>query len=211
MKYALFFLLLLAGCARRPATTPRRPKSEPIGVVLPRGDKEFVRVNSDNPAENGPSRRLDSVVVAPHRSVLDKLLGRTPASKAASSLPVKVGKKSTVSIYYGPATVSTTTVGKKATAATAEGAVAIATEKKAGPVVLADSGATVQVAASQKGPAAAAGRDATATTIKPPTPWLKYGLWLVGIGTGYWLLFGGGGAVLLALWRRNKPNTDNQA
>lgn len=119
-------------------------------------------------------------------------------------------KGCTIVYSAGPATVTTTTVGKKATAATAEGAVAVAAEKKAGPVVLADSGAVVQVAASHKGPAAAAGRDATATTIKPPTPWLKYGLWAAGALAGYWLIFGGGGALVLALFRRNK-STDTQS
>lgn len=214
---AAILAFALASCGTHRKLAPAAPpQSEPIGLDTPPPaprDKEFVRVNSDNPAENGPSRRLDSIVVAPHRSLLDKVFGRKPKPYVADNHVGNIGKKSTVSIYYGPATVSTTTVGKKATAATAEGATATAIGKAKGPTAIGDS-ATAQdfTKQGQRGGAAAsgAGATATATTIKPPTPWLKYGLWALGAVGGYWLLFGGGGAVLLALWRRNK-STSNQA
>lgn len=211
MKYlALACALLLGSCARhKPSPAPH---SDPIGVILPPGDTEFTRINSDNPAENGPSRRPEKVVVQPHRTVLDKLLGRTPKSYVSDNHVGNIGKKSTVSVYYGPATVATTTVGKKATAATGEGATATAIDKAKGPTAIGDSAtATDNTKAGQRGGAAAigAGSTATATTVKPPTPWLKYALWASGLGFTAWVLFGGGGAILLALWRKNKP-TENQ-
>jgi hypothetical protein len=60
-------------------------------------------------------------------------------------LLVKAGKKSTVNIFHGPATVTTTTVGKKATVATAEGAVATVIEKKASPAIVASDSSTQNV------------------------------------------------------------------
>jgi hypothetical protein len=63
-------------------------------------------------------------------------------------------------IVYGDATVA----GKKATVAAGQGASTVVAGKKAGPVVRADSGAVVQVATTKKGPAAAAGQDATAAS-----------------------------------------------
>lgn len=212
MKYlALACALLLGSCARhKPSPTPH---AEPIGVILPPGDKEFVRINSDNPNENGPSRQLDSVVVKPRRTVLDKILGRTPKPYVSDNHVGNIGKKSTVNIYHGPATVTTTTVGKKATAATAEGATATSIGKAKGPTAIGDSASAIDnTKAGQRGGAAATGdgSHAEATTVKPPTPWLKYALWASGLGFTAWVLFGGGGAILLALWRKNKP-TQNQA
>jgi hypothetical protein len=212
MKYlALACALLLGSCAgRKPA--PPAQKSEPIGAAAPATDKEFVRINSGNPAENGPSR--PGVVVQPSRTILDKLMGRTPKPQYyPAGTPVTTGKKATVTIYNAPATVTTTTVGKKATAATGEGATATAIDKAKGPTAIGDSAtATDNTKAGQRGGGAAigAGSTATATTVKPPKPWLKYALWASGLGFTAWVVFGGGGALLLALWRKNKP-TDTTA
>jgi len=75
-----------------------------------------------------------------------------------------VGKKSTVSIYYGPATVTTASVGKKAQAAAGPAAVLTSIEKPRAAVAAAP-GAVVQdyTKQGQRGGAAAAGSGATAT------------------------------------------------
>lgn len=212
MKYALFLCLLLGGCGTHRKLAPAAPpQSEPIGAALPAGDTEFIRTDSDNPAENGPSR--SNVVVQPGRSLLDKVLGRNPQPYTLPAVPAKVGKKSTVNVYYGPATVSTTTVAKKATAATAEGATATAIDKAKGPTAIGDGAAAQDYTKQgQRGGAAAsgAGATATATTVKPGLPWGRIAAGVVGGGFVIWLLFFGGVATLWALWRRNKPNP-NQA
>lgn len=111
-------------------------------------------------------------------------------------------------IYYAPATVTTNTAAKNATAGTG----ATGGGKADGPVAGMGATATDNTKAGQRGGAAATAPNATATatTIKPPAPWLKYGLWAAGALGLYWVLFGGGGALLLALFRRNKP-TDTTA
>jgi len=165
-----------------------------------------------HPAAEAVRGSLDSATVTPHRSLLDKVLRREPKPYTVKSTDLKVGKKSTVNIYHGPATVTTTTVAKKATAATGEGAVAVAAEKKAGPVVVADSGADVRLAVAKEQAAAGEGIDQRHEETKQS--WLAALLpWVGGLGGAavlYWLLFGGGGALLLALFRRNK-STNNQA
>jgi hypothetical protein len=178
MKRLLPLLLLLASCASHHAAPP--VASAPITA----------------PA--------DSAVVVPPRTTLDKVLGRpaaTPYVVPAKAI-TRIGKKSNV--YYGPTTVST--VGKKAVAAVGDEATASQVEKAKAPIAF-EGDATDNTKAGQRGGAAATAPNATAsaTTIKPPTPWLKYGLWVVGLGGAYWLLLGGGGTLLLALWRRNKP------
>lgn len=119
MKYVtILACLLLAAChTSRPA-----PETTPISEA---------------------AGKVDSVVVTPHRSLVDKLTGRTPKPYTVKSTDLKVGKKSTVNVYYDPATVTTTTVGKKATAATAEGATATVIGKKAGPSVVASDSSTL--------------------------------------------------------------------
>jgi hypothetical protein len=205
MKQFLFLVFIgwviaaaLSGCrTQKPA--PERNVSRAEGTPLPA-----------HPAVEAPHGSLDSATVTPHRSLLDKVLGRPAPSPRPLPLGgggVKVGKKSTVNIYHGPATVTNNTAGKNAAA----GAGATAGGKADGPVAGTGATATDNTKAGQRGGAAATapGATATATTIKPPTPWLKYGLWLAGGLGAYWLLFGGGGAVLLALFRRNK-STSNQ-
>jgi Na+-transporting methylmalonyl-CoA/oxaloacetate decarboxylase gamma subunit len=87
------------------------------------------------------TERHDSVVVQPAPSVLDKLLGRTPAPFVVATVPARIGKKSTINVYNAPATV--TTLGKNATAAVGAGASTIQTGKKSGDIIKADSGAIV--------------------------------------------------------------------
>jgi hypothetical protein len=186
LLYHLPLLLLCACASHRPKPAPT-VASEPVApsVVRP-----------------------DSTVVTPHRTLLDKVLNRPAVSDIhVGNMPAKIGKKATVNVYYGPATIST--VGKKATAATAAGATATAIGKAKGPTAIGDSAtATDNTKAGQRGGAAATaqGATATATTIKPPIPWLKYALCLGGLGVAYWLLLGGGGTLLLALWRKNKKS-----
>jgi len=120
----------LAGC--RSANVPDRAAGTDLtGPYVP------VVVRPDTTA------RLDSMVVTPHRSLVDKVLGRQPKSEILST-PARIGKKSTVAIYYGPATVTTTTVGKKATAATGAGATATTIEKAKAPVTTGTGDATDQ-------------------------------------------------------------------
>lgn len=224
MKYlALACALLLGSCARHSPHTAA-PKSEPIGAIQPPVDTEFVRINSANPAENGPSR--PGVLVQPPRNLLDKITGRTPpAQYYPPGTPVFVkGNKNTLTVNNVTGGQSNNTAGKNAVAGTGAtggkadgpvagtGGTATAIEKAKAPVGTGTGDVTDNTKQGQRGGAAASapGATATATTIKPPTPLLKYGLWSLGALGGYWLLFGGGGALLLALWRKNKP-TENQA
>lgn len=209
MKQALIFLaLLLAFCGgilcsscRSSQPAPARDLSRAEGTPL------------GHPVAEATRGGLDSVVVTPHRSLLDKVLRREPqADTYVGQSTIKAGKKSTINAYYAPATVTSTTTGKKGQSTTGDGATSTKVEKPNGPTATGAGDAVDNTKAGQRGGAAATapGATATATTIKPPTPWLKYGLWLAGFGGAYWLLFGGGGALLLALVRRNK-STDTQS
>lgn len=200
--------LALSSCAGRKQHGPPASHSEPIAADTAR----------------------PGVVVQPPRTILDKLTGRTPAPVYyPPGTPVVVkGKKNTLTINHvaGNQSNQSNTAGKNAAAGTgataggkADGPVAGAggtltnIEKPKAPTNTGANGVAQDFTKQgQRGGAAASGPGAiaTATTIKPPTPWLKYGLWALGALGGYWILFGGGGAVLLALWRRNKP-TENQA
>lgn len=146
MKYlALACALLLGSCARhKPSPAPH---SEPIGVILPPGDTEFTRINSDNPAENGPSR--PGVVVQPPRTMLDKLTGRTPPPVYyPPGAPFIAGKRSTITVnnnhVAGNQSNSSSTTGKKGTSATGEGATATVVEKAKAPVTTGTGDATDQ-------------------------------------------------------------------
>lgn len=165
MKYlALACALLLGSCARhKPSPAPH---SEPIGVILPPGDTEFTRINSDNPAENGPSR--PGVVVQPPRTILDKLTGRTPPPVYyPPGTPVVVkGKKNTLTVNHVAGDQSNNTAGKNAVAGTgATGG------KSEGPV--AGAGGTTTSIEKAKAPVTTGTGDATdqagagvASTIK---------------------------------------------
>lgn len=149
----------------------------------------------------------DSVQVQPHRTLVDKVLHRPAAPKTYQAATIRTGKKATIAIYYAPAVI--TTAAKNATIATG-GAVAAGKQAK-GPLIRADSGATVQVATSAKGPAAAAGHDATSTQTKPAgTTWqawlLRAGL-VVGAGAALWFGLPLLWPWLLALFRRKKNDT----
>lgn len=140
---------LAAGCAAHKPVTPS-PAVVPAWASLLR-------------PVAAPGPRLDSVVVAPHRSRLAQLLGGGPAAQPArrttgTAAVERVGKKATVNVYYGPATVST--AAKNAAA----GAGATAATKAVAPV--AGAGATSQDyrKQGQRGGAAASGQAATATT-----------------------------------------------
>jgi hypothetical protein len=149
MKYLLLAAsLALASCAAQ-KTLPQYTEAE---KAAQRGGISYWQPDSTSRADTLPHQprwavavppvKVDSIIVEPHRTLLDKLLGRKPAPYTVKSAPLTVGKKSTVNNYYGPATVTTTTVGKKATAATAEGAVATVIKKKAGPAIVASDSST---------------------------------------------------------------------
>lgn len=184
MKYvALTLALLLGGCAvHKPAATSTAPGSESIGADalpvdstsarLPVGDREFVRVNPDTPDEAGLSRRLDSVVVEPHRTLLGKLLGRKPARYISGADVGNIGKKSAVSIYYGSATVTNTSAAKKSQVAAGPDAVLTNIEKPKAPTATGSGAAQDFTKQGQRGGAAASGADATATaTTSKGFPW----------------------------------------
>ncbi len=154
----------------------------------------------DSLAQNDPAPAMigavDSLRLAPHASLLARLLGRQPAPVTyhkPTRLIGKVGKKATIAIYQAPATV--TTVGKKGTTAVGEGASAVS-GKKAGPILRADSGATLDYATVARGQAAAgAGITQQQTELKKGFPWSAVGSGLgilFGIGFIYWLVAGGG-------------------
>jgi hypothetical protein len=134
MKYFLLAAsLALASCATQRTLTPARPPADATSGGRDEGPAYTPAMLTQRP---------DSVIVQRAPSFIDKVMGRTPEPFKVAVTPARIGKKSTVSIYYGPATVTTTTVGKKATAATAEGAVATVIEKKAGPAIVASDSST---------------------------------------------------------------------
>lgn len=203
MKYlALACALLLGSCARhKPSPAPH---SEPIGVILPPGDTEFTRINSDNPAENGPSR--PGVVVQPPRTILDKLTGRTPPPvyyPPGTPIVVK-GKKNTLTVNHVAGDQDNNTAGKNAVAGTgatgggkADGPVAgtggqlTNIEKPSAPVNTGTGGtATDNTKAGQRGGAAATAPNATATATTQKSGW-PWWLWVVLVGGGGFLIYRG--------------------
>jgi hypothetical protein len=198
------YLLLAVGLALASCTTTKPkslPPAEPIGL------------DTAPPTDLGTTP--PKMVVARPASVFDKLLGRTPkpwvvqpitAHRAPDIGNGPVPRKCKGCVFNQVAG-NQTNAGKKATATAGDDASVLQAGKKAGPVVLADSGATVQVATSGKGQAAAAGKDVSQqqTTTKAGLPWARIVMGAVGGGFLIWVLFFGGGGVLLALWRKNKP------
>ena len=208
MKYFLYLaalLLGLSGCILAVSCSTSRPSADTSPLTTP------LTIGGLIPRDS-TGKRVDSIVVEPHRSLVDKVLGREPTSKkvliSSKSTPeisrLSVGKKATVQVFYAPATV--TNAAKKATIL---GDGAVLAEKKA-TAAKADSGATVQVSASQKGPATTAGRDAAVSL--PATPsWLDNLTGPLGyvVGAVVLLLFlAYCGPLLLAAFRRKK---DEQA
>lgn len=145
MKTFLYICaLLLAFCGGILCTSCRTSKPDRAAGTDLTGPYAPVVVRPDSLPKH-LARTPDSVTVQPHRSLLDKVLCRTPSTSSIKSGQLhKVGKKSTVNYYYGPATVNTTTVGKKATAATAEGATATSIEKPKAPTTTGPGDATDQ-------------------------------------------------------------------
>ncbi len=200
MKYLLFFCaLLLASCAR--PNTPPPPKAEPIGLDSP----IKLRLHADD------SGYTPSQVV--RRRVFGLLPPKKVATSSSSPLSGREGvprkcKGCTFNLVAGNQTNNT--AGKKATQAAGDGATATSVPKASAPVATASGDATDNTKAGQRGGAAATapGATATATTTKP-------GFWaaalpglgiLAGIGAIWWVVAGGGGLWLAALWRKNKPN-----
>lgn len=169
MKPLLYLpaLLLAAACAGH-----HRPPSSP--AALPAWDAL-------------PATGDSLVVLRAQQSRVARLLG-LPARPSGGSvgLPIgKVGKHSTVNVYYGPATVSTTTAGKKSAA----GPGATTTTKPAAPVAAgAGATATDYRKQGQRGGAAAsgAGARATATTSKGLSWWWLLLLAVAGVGYAAW-------------------------
>jgi hypothetical protein len=102
--YACALLLALSGSL---LATSCRATREPATVAP---------TATDATAGDAPAQP-PGVVVVPHRSLVDKVIGRPAApAYAATVLPRRIGKKATITIYNAPATI--TNAGKKATVAT---------------------------------------------------------------------------------------------
>jgi hypothetical protein len=152
MKYLLLGVsLALASCAAQKALpqyteTEKAAQRGGISYWQPAPADSSAHTKPPYAVQLPPIAAPDSlpfIAVSRKPTFLDKLFGHTPKMTIYPGLlPVKAGKKSTVNIFHGPATVTTTTVGKKATAATAEGAVATVIEKKAGPAIVASDSST---------------------------------------------------------------------
>jgi hypothetical protein len=166
VKYLLLAAsLALASCATQRTLMPARSPADATSGGRDEGPAYTPATLTQRP---------DSVIVQHSPSFIDKVLGRTPEPFKVAVTPARIGKKSTVNIYYGPATVITTRVGKKATAATAEGVKATTVGKVKAPTAIGDSAtATDNTKAGQRGGAAATapGAIATATTEKTGWPW----------------------------------------
>ncbi len=116
---------------------------------------------------------LPFVLVKPRPSLIDQVLGRTPATVAYRGLPAKI-KNSTVSVTYNRVaghqtnTSTTTSTAKNGRTVVGDGASNTEAGKKAGPIIRADTGAAVHVATSQQGPALAGDGSHQAVTKKGP-------------------------------------------
>ncbi|NML65915.1 hypothetical protein HHL22_11930 [Hymenobacter sp. RP-2-7] len=139
-----------------------------------------------------PLARVDSVVVQEPIAgsrVSGRATGRFVVASSARGERIVVGKKATVSVYYGAATVSSSAVAKKGQAATAPGAVLTSVQHPQAAVGL-GAGATVQDyrKQGQRGGAAAsgAGATATATTAKGSSWWWLLVLAVGGVGYAAW-------------------------
>lgn len=215
MKLYAAALLLLASCAH--PNQPPPPHAEPIDSVL------------IDTTRSAGGEVLDSVVVVPHRSLLDKVLGRTSVPVTyTSGQRIKAGKKSNITINQvrGTQTNTTNTAGKNAAAGTGAtggkaggpvagaGADLTSITKPSAPVATAAGVATDNTKQGQRGGAAATGAGASATATTEKKTLAAYLVPALGVAAGfgalYWLLLGGGGSLLLALRRRTK-STDNQA
>jgi hypothetical protein len=189
MKYhvlALVSCLALANCTRPPSAPP--PQSEPIGLdTLPADtstDREFVRINSANPAENGPAQAPVKLHLfpsdagsTPQEVVRRRLFGLLPAKKAtpppnplskAEEVPRKC-KGCTFNMVAGNQTNQQ--VGKKGQLL---GNGATNVENPKAPTNTAPGGsATDNTKQGQRGGAAASapGATATATTEKAGFPY----------------------------------------
>jgi hypothetical protein len=203
MKRILFYLLIGWTCAAALCScrASRTPTATPHAVALARPDSTQLL-------------RPDSSVVQPHRSGLDKLLGRParPAVTTVGAVSIRTGKKATITNYYAPATVSSTQVGKKGSGAAGPGAVATTVTKPSGPVATAPAAsATDNRKAGQRGGAAATAPHASATATTEKQHWLAAMLpflgVVAGIGLVYWLV-AGGGALVVAGWFRKKKTPD---
>jgi len=221
MKYLLLGLgLALASCAAQKAL-PQYTEAE---KAAQRGGISYWQPDSSSRADTlphtprwavaVPPAKVDSIVVEPHRTLLDKLLGRTPQSSSIKSdelykvaPSIRTGKKANITIYQGPATVTTTTLGKKSTGAVGAGAVASVIEKKAGPAQVASDSSTQNALLGGGNLAAVHGDGNTlpqTATTQEAADWRAtlakpVGYVLAGLGT---VLIVGGAIYLIAAYKR---------
>ncbi|MGI4971203.1 MAG: hypothetical protein ACRYGH_19835 [Janthinobacterium lividum] len=186
-----------------------------IGLALAScaSHKQLVQPAPSAHATSHSELPLDSIVVARQPNLFDKLLRRSAQTDThVGQLPTKIGKKSTVAYYYGPATV--TNAAKKAQVAAGADAALTITGKRSGPVIWADSGA--QVATSGQGIAQTGqGNTAIMPAEKPKKSlfkslvtglahhWIAVVVGLVAVGL-LWTFWPTLGPLLVALWARRK-------
>lgn len=192
-----------------------QPAPEPADTT-PRQHRPPVWSPADSVlwAHHRQAHQVDSVVVARPPSLLDKLLRRTPAPYHVAVTPARIGKKSTVSIYYGAATITNTTAGKKATVAAGTGAVASVVEKKAGPAIVASDSSTLNALTGGGNLAAVHGDGNTlpqTATTQQAADWRATlakpaGAVLAGVLT---VVLVGGSIFLIAAYRRRKNLANN--
>ena len=146
----------------------------------------------------------------PHSSMGGQIKAGAETHTNATYLPRKC-KGCTFNTVLG----NQTNAAKKAQAATGTGAALTVAGKKAGPIIKADSAASVQVASSKAGPAQA-GHDNTATTVAKRgllaglLHWLPWGLGIAAVGAAAWFGLPVVWPLLLAAFRRKK-STDTTA
>jgi hypothetical protein len=225
MKYYILVLascLALASCTRPPATTP--PHSEPIGLDTPPADtstdREFVRINSANPAENGPAQAPVKLHLfpsdagsTPQEVVRRRLFGLLPAKKAPAAAVAGVPRKCkgcTFNLVAGNQTVA----GKKAQVAAGDGTTASVIEKKAGPAQVASDSSTLNAVLGGGNLAAVHGDGNTlpqTATTQQAADWRATlakpaGYALAAVGT---MLIVGGVIFLIAAYRRRNKLLNN--
>lgn len=215
-KYLLLGLgLALASCAAQkalPQLSEEQKRANERGIAYWQPDSASLADTAPHTpkwAVAVPPVKVDSIVVEPHRTLLDKLLGRKPERYVSDSHVGNIGKKSTVNIYHGPATVTTTTLGKKSTGAVGAGAVASVIEKKAGPAQVASDSSTQNALLGGGNLANVPGDGSTlpqTATTQEAADWRATltkpaGYLLAGLGTV--LIVGGAIFLIVAYKRRN--------
>lgn len=200
--------LALSSCAAQHQLAPRT-EVQPLGHSQPIAQRDTTGL------------KPDSVVLVPYAQPqpgrgpafwqkLNPFRQLAPAPQALAGMPVRLGKKATVNVYYGAATI--TNAGKKSTVAAGAGAVASHIEKKAGPAVVASDSSTLNAVAGGGNLAAVQGDgNSTSLTKQDTTKEAPGPLAVFADNATAWLPWVAGGCVVAGIvWfliRRKAANT----